>query len=240
MINLLSHHFLFSFSLYCFSAYSTADIKNIRTDESSLVAFKALVISDPYSMLANNWSTSSSVCNWVGVSCDKKHNRVHSLNLASMGLRGTLSPSLGNLSFLVILDLSNNSFSGQFPKEICWLRRLRILNLNKNKLNEGIPTALGELSQLKYLDIGFNNFSGFIPHSIYNLSKLEDFICEQNSIEGTIPPMIRQLYRLKFWISSNNKMSGLIPKEISNVSSLKGMYLPSNYFSGTFLMLLSL
>ncbi|KAL5063094.1 hypothetical protein RYX36_024831 [Vicia faba] len=183
-------------------------------------------------MLANNWSTSSSVCNWVGVTCDNKHNRVHSLNLTNMGLRGTLSPNLGNLSFLVILDLSNNRFGGMFPNEVCRLRRLKVLDFGFNGFVGEIPMALGELSQLQQLNLSINHFSGFIPPSLCNLSKLEIFNFGKNSLEGTIPPVIGQLGRLKRLILTYNKLSGFIPKEISNISSLQGLFVASNYFSG--------
>ncbi|XP_050872636.1 probable LRR receptor-like serine/threonine-protein kinase At3g47570 isoform X2 [Lathyrus oleraceus] len=232
MKNLFSYLFLFWFSLYCFIACTASNIKNIRTDESALLAFKSLITSDPYGMLANNWSTSYSVCNWVGVSYDKKHNRVHSLNLRNMGLRGTLSPTLGNLSFLVKLVLSNNSFGGQLPKEIGWLRPLKVLSFDTNEFVGAIPMALGDLSQLQHLDLNTNHFSSFIPQSIYNLSKLEYMDCGYNSLEGTILPMIGRLHRLNSFSINDNKMSGLIPKEISNISSLDNLHLPFNNFSG--------
>jgi LRR receptor-like serine/threonine-protein kinase FLS2 len=103
-----------------------------------------------------------------------------------MGLRGTISPSLGNLSFLVILDLSYNNFGGQFPfKEICWLRRLKSLHIINNKFFGEIPPTLGNLSQLQILNLGENNFSGFIPQTISNMSSLEDIYLDSNHFSGT-------------------------------------------------------
>ena len=40
---------------------------NILTDQSSLVAVKSYITSDPKNILANNWSNSTFVCNWTGV-----------------------------------------------------------------------------------------------------------------------------------------------------------------------------
>ncbi|KAI5419869.1 receptor kinase-like protein Xa21 [Lathyrus oleraceus] len=208
MVNLLTSVFLFCLSLQCFVASFAANTKNITTDESALLAFKSLITSDPSNKLSNNWSTSSSICNWVGVTCHEKHNRVHSLRLENMGLRGTLSPNLGNLSFLVILDLSDNSLSGPFPKEICRLRRLKYLDFSYNEFVGEIPAAVGDLSQLQYLYIGSNNFSGSIPNGIGNLSQLKN------------------------WSASHNRLSGVIPETISNLSSLEYISLAFNYFSG--------
>jgi len=209
MVNLLSRLLFFLLSLHCFVASLAANTKNTTTDESALLAFKSLITSDPYDMLTNNWSTSSSVCNWVGVTCDGRHGRVHSLILQNMSLRGTVSPNLGNLSFLVILDLKNNSFGGQVPKELCQLHRLKVLHISFNKFEGGIPVALGNLSQLQYLYLGANNFIGFLPRSIGNL------------------------HRLKTLQTAGNKLSGPIPQTISNMSSLGFLSLFENSFSGT-------
>jgi len=207
MVNLLSRLLLFLLSLHCFVACLAANTKDITTDQSALLAFKSLITSDPYDMLSN-WSTSSSVCNWVGVTCDERHNRVNSLKISNMGLRGTISPNLGNLSFLVILNLSRNSFSGQFPKEIYRLHRLKVISIAFNEFVGGIPEALGDLSQLQILYIGVNRFSGFIPKSIGNLRWLKELDI------------------------SRNKLFGPIPKAVSNMSSLEFLGLLDNYFSG--------
>jgi len=207
-VNLSSCLLLFLLPLHCFVACLATDTKNITTDQHALLAFKSLITSDPYDMLSNNWSTSTSVCNWVGVTCDERHNRVHSLNLRNMSLRGTVSPNLGNLSFLVILYLSRNSFSGQFPEKIYRLHRLKIISISFNEFEGGIPEALGNLSRLQILHLGANNFSGFLPQSIGNLRQL------------------------KFFDISLNMLSGPIPQTISNMSSLEHLGLQSNYFSG--------
>jgi len=209
MVKLLSRLLLFLLPLHCFMACLASNSKDITTDQSALLAFKSLITSDPYDMLANNWSTSSSVCNWVGVACDERHGRVYSLILPDMRLRGNVSPNLGNLSFLVKLNLKNNSFGGQLPKELCRLRRLKVLHISYNEFEGGIPVALGDLTQLQCLFLGVNNFSGIIPPSIGNLRWL------------------------KVLDTSHNRLSGPIPQTISNMSSLEILYLFSNYFSGT-------
>jgi hypothetical protein len=81
-----------------------------------------------------------------------------------MGLRGIVSPNLRNMSVLVILDLSRNSFGGQFPKEIGWLRRLKFLHISYNEFVGEIPATLGDLSKLEHLYIGANNLVGLSPN----------------------------------------------------------------------------
>ncbi|XP_045807602.1 receptor-like protein 43 [Trifolium pratense] len=223
---------------YCFfTCLTVSSKKNITTDEFSLLAFKSSITLDPYHMLSN-WSISSSFtsfssCNWLGVTCDEHHGRVKGLNLSSMGLKGTISPQLGNLSFLVVLDLNGNSFHGELPHELLHLKRLKLLNLSNNGFVGEIPSRIGYLSKLQYLHLGYNNFVGFIPQSIYNLSMLEYLNLRSNLIKGTIPHVIGQLRRLRILNISNIKLlSGIIPKTVSNMSSLEEIYLEKNSLSG--------
>ncbi|XP_062166138.1 LRR receptor-like serine/threonine-protein kinase EFR [Alnus glutinosa] len=113
------------------------------TDQVSLIAFESKITSGPnQTVLAGNWSTTTSFCNWIGVSCSQRRQRVTALDLSYMGLQGAISPHIGNLSFLVSLDLRNNSFIGFLPHEISRLRRLRILCLSSNQLEGSIPPTL--------------------------------------------------------------------------------------------------
>jgi len=49
----------------------------------------------------------ASHCGWKGVTCDDE-NHVTKLNLTNNGLSGRLSESIGNLTFIEVLDLSDN------------------------------------------------------------------------------------------------------------------------------------
>ncbi|KAK2979896.1 hypothetical protein RJ640_023967 [Escallonia rubra] len=59
----------------------------------------------------------------------------------STRLLGTIPPSMGNLWFLVSLDLSKNYnyFSGSISQEMSYLRRIKEINLNFNDLRGGLP-----------------------------------------------------------------------------------------------------
>ncbi|KAK6797344.1 hypothetical protein RDI58_005046 [Solanum bulbocastanum] len=49
-----------------------------------------------------------------------------------MEITGTIPPQLGNLSFLVSLDLRYNYFHGELPHELLHLRELREIDLSYN------------------------------------------------------------------------------------------------------------
>ncbi|KAK2979892.1 hypothetical protein RJ640_023963 [Escallonia rubra] len=125
-------------------------VTNINTDEHALLSVKASV--------TTSWSSSTThVCNWTGVICNR-HGRVASLNLSNMGLLSTIPPSMGNLSFLVSLHLSKNSFSGGIPKEMSYLRRIKEINLNFNDFSGGTNSCI-----LNTFNVSYNNLHGEIP-----------------------------------------------------------------------------
>ena len=133
---------------------------NNFTDQLALIAFKSKINN---TVLAGNWSTTTNFCNWMGVSCSLRRQRVTALNLSYVGLQGTISPQIGNLSFLVSLDLANNSFYGFLPQEISHLHRLRELHLSNNLLEGSIPQTIHNCHKLEYLSVLGNKLNGSIP-----------------------------------------------------------------------------
>ena len=117
---------------YLIASLAVTTLNDLTTDQSALLAFKAHVF-DYRSALANNWSISYPICSWVGISCGSRHQRVTALNLSDMGLGGTIPLHLGNLTFLVSLDVSLNNFHGRLPNELGQLRRLRFIRFGFNK-----------------------------------------------------------------------------------------------------------
>lgn len=77
-------------------------------------------------MLTKNWSWQTPICNWIGVVCGRRHPRVTRFSRFDMGPRGTIAKELGHLSFLVHLDIGNNSFYGHIGDEIGHLCQLHI------------------------------------------------------------------------------------------------------------------
>ena len=117
---------------YLIASLAVTTLNDLTTDQSALLAFKAHVF-DYRSALANNWSISYPICSWVGISCGSRHQRVTALNLSDMGLGGTIPLHLGNLTFLVSLDVAHNNFHGHLPNELGQLRRLRFIRFGFNK-----------------------------------------------------------------------------------------------------------
>ncbi|KAL5546635.1 hypothetical protein UlMin_006322, partial [Ulmus minor] len=87
-----------------------------ETDRLALFHFKQSITSDPFGILSW-WNHSVSFCNWPGITCGRRHHRVTAIVLQGYNLKGSISPHIGNLSFLRFINLQNNSISGEIPPQ---------------------------------------------------------------------------------------------------------------------------
>ncbi|XP_065863371.1 putative leucine-rich repeat receptor-like serine/threonine-protein kinase At2g14440 [Euphorbia lathyris] len=110
---------------------------------------------------------------WTGITCaNGSRIRVVALNLTSMGLSGSLSPSIGRMSALTDLWLGNNNFSGPIP-DLSSLKLLETLHLEDNIFSGEIPSSLGDIPKLRELFLQNNNLTGQIPDSLTRKSGLD-------------------------------------------------------------------
>ncbi|KAJ4723387.1 Kinase-like protein [Melia azedarach] len=108
--------FLFCITLSQAAIFASSANAFQERDRVALLAFKSMISHDPEGML-NSWNDSRHFCKWEGITCGRRHRRVAILDLNSRGLVGSLSPHLGNLSFLRKMNLANNSIQGEVPRE---------------------------------------------------------------------------------------------------------------------------
>ncbi|XP_040381139.1 tyrosine-sulfated glycopeptide receptor 1-like [Oryza brachyantha] len=85
------------------------------------------------------------------------------LNFSDNGITGTISPEVGKLKTLQVLDVSYNNLSGGIPPELGSLSRLEILDLRWNRLTGTIPPALKGLNFLAVFNVAHNDLEGPIP-----------------------------------------------------------------------------
>ncbi|KAK8312587.1 hypothetical protein V6Z12_D01G052700, partial [Gossypium hirsutum] len=142
---------------------------------------------------------------------------------------GTLPPHLGNLSFLSLLFVTNNSFYSGLPVQLSNLRRLKYLSFKGV-----IPFSLGYLSKLEILSLYENQVSGSIPSSIFNVSSLQKIDLSDNTLSGSIPSVPRAFLSLELIDFASNNLSGHIPKDMfDHLPNLKELSLGLNLLSGT-------
>ncbi|XP_054783546.1 probable LRR receptor-like serine/threonine-protein kinase At3g47570 [Prosopis cineraria] len=210
---------------------SAASASGNETDYMALLKFKESIANDPFEALSS-WNSSSHLCNWHGITCSQKHQRVIELRLPGYHLRGVLSPHVGNLSFLRNLYLPNNSFYGEIPPELGHLFRLQKLSLRNNMLTGEIPLSLTNCTELQHVNLSSNSLTGKIPFEIGSLRKLEKLNLFTNNLTGEIPASMWNLSSLNVLSVAFNNLEGIIPEEIGHLKSLSVLSIVENKFFG--------
>uniref|UniRef100_A0A7N0SV67 non-specific serine/threonine protein kinase n=1 Tax=Kalanchoe fedtschenkoi TaxID=63787 RepID=A0A7N0SV67_KALFE len=192
------------------------------------------------------------------VTCEgRRHQRVTVLDLGDRNTGGVISPFIGNLSFLRVINLYGNRLEGFIPKEIGLLSRLEIFDVSNNALQGGfplqltnctrlltisllqnaltgiIPDQLGSMPNLQILALEGNNFIGEVPDSLGNISSLAGLDIGNNRLQGRIPSNLGKLKSLTYLFLSQNSFTGKIPPSLYNLTSLRTLFLAFCQLSGT-------
>ncbi|XWS11692.1 hypothetical protein CRYUN_Cryun37aG0020700 [Craigia yunnanensis] len=204
---------------------------SLLKDKAALLAFKKSILVDPKSTLAN-WEEAVPVCNFTGVTCDKRHHRVAQIDLSSSGLVGKISPFLSNLTGLLLLNLYENHFFGTIPPEISSLRHLHTLVLNRNNLNGPVPDSFAPLTNLTVFAAMENNLTGPMPPSFFsNCTHLVFIDLSFNFFRGQIPEEIGNCPSLRTLNLYNNQFTGQLPVSLTN-TTLFNLDVEYNLLSG--------
>ncbi|KAH7518872.1 hypothetical protein FEM48_Zijuj09G0217200 [Ziziphus jujuba var. spinosa] len=126
------------------------------------------------------------------------------LDISENSLSGSIPLSIGNLTGLTTLIISNNKLSG--IDEITYQGKLKVvakgrallydstlylfnsIDLSNNNLSGGqIPSSVGNLEWIETLDISMNHISGPIPLSMTSLIFLNHLNLSYNNLSGKIP-----------------------------------------------------
>ncbi|KAK3017909.1 hypothetical protein RJ639_002785 [Escallonia herrerae] len=195
--------------------------KGVNFEVAALMAVKR-EMRDEYQVL-NGWDINSvDPCTWNMVGCSSE-GFVISLEMASSGLAGTLSPGVGNLSHLQTMLLQNNELSGPVPEEIGKLTELRTLDLSGNQFIGEIPSTLGYLTRLSYLRLSKNKLSGQIPRPVANLTGLSFLDLSFNNFSGSTPRILAKGYSISgnsfLCTSSSAQICMGVPKPVNDTSS---------------------
>lgn len=170
--------------IWCFSSlllhsYSSSAPYSNETDHLALLAIRSH-FHDPIGF-TTSLNNSINLGQWTGVTCAHWHQKVTKLDLRKyQSLRGFLSPYVGNLSFLWHINIADNSFHGEIPREIGNLFRLEILMITDNSFSGLMPTNLSRCSNLIAFHANNNKLAGEIPEEIGCLFKLQKLSIRRN------------------------------------------------------------
>ncbi|KAH1055249.1 hypothetical protein J1N35_033314 [Gossypium stocksii] len=230
---------------------------SLNDDVLGLIVFKA-DIQDPTQKLSSWNEDDDSPCNWKGIKCNPRSNRVTELNLdgfslsgrigrgllqleflrklslANNNLSGTISPNMVKLESLIAIDLSENSLTGSIPDDFFkQCGSLRYISLANNQFSGKIPGSLGSCATLAAINLSMNRFSGSLPAGIWGLSGLRTLDLSCNMLEGEIPKGVHALNNLRSINLSNNRFTGQVPDEIGSCLLLRSIDFSMNLFSGS-------
>ncbi|GFZ13087.1 hypothetical protein Acr_23g0014720 [Actinidia rufa] len=149
---------------------------------------------------------------WPHVFCS--NGRVTQIQVANLGLKGTLPQSFNHLTMLYNLGLQKNQFNGTLPT-FSGLTELQFAYLNFNEFDT-IPSdffhGLRSLRVLALDDNPLNATNGWsIPDELQDSVQLMNFSCSSCNIVGSLPDFFGKLSSLNSLVLSYNRLSGAIP-----------------------------
>ncbi|KAF8099526.1 hypothetical protein N665_0242s0012 [Sinapis alba] len=163
------------------------------------------------------------------------------LNLRVNGLGGTLSKvDFSRFQSLSILDLGNNSFTGDFPSTVYSCKNLTAMRFAGNKLTGQISPKVLELESLSFFTFSQNqmtNITGALS-ILQHCRKLSTLIMARNFYDETIPSNEDFLAsdafpKLQIFGTGGSRLKGEIPAWLIKLKSVELMDLSQNRLVGS-------
>ncbi|KAM0925569.1 hypothetical protein ACQ4PT_004104 [Festuca glaucescens] len=183
----------------------------------------------------STWTTAGGdPCSFEGISCSSS-GRIIAIDLAGMGLAGTLPPSLSSLTALQSLQLGGNALSGAVPP----LRApsLTSLSLDGNaftSLPKDFPRGMPALRHLSMDNLPLPPWP--FPHAIAGCTSLRTFSASNASVAGPFQVaaaiVIANLTSIRTLRLSRNMLTGVVPAALGKIASLRDISLSSNFLQG--------
>ncbi|CAI5482080.1 unnamed protein product [Closterium sp. Yama58-4] len=166
----------------------------------------------------NNNQLSGSIPTDIGNCAD-----LETLVLSNNKLTGDIPTSIGSMSYLNSLYLSYNSLTGNLD-DLTPLSNLVVLDVSKNKFSEDFPTVLTRIKQVEHMKLSNNNFTGSIPASITSLVSLTYLDLGYTLLAGTIPTAITKMRHLSYLDLRIPTLAGSIPASMGAMLNLQYLY----------------
>ena len=131
------------------------------------------------------------------------------------------------------LDLHSNLLQGPLPSLICEMSYIEVLDFSNNNLSGLIPQCLGNFSKsFSVLDLRMNQLYGTIPKTFSKGNLIRNLDFNGNQLEG---PLLRSLIncrRLQVLDLGNNRINDTFPHWLETLPELQVLILRSNRFHG--------
>lgn len=177
---------------------------------------------------ASNFALPGSIPEWLGLQVAS----LQMLDLRSCSINGTIPTTLGNLSSLAAIYLSDNNLTGVIPSSLAQLFGLSVLDLSRNSLTGSIPVTFSALPNLTVLNFSLNFLSGPIPPGIGTLSGLRFLNLSHNNLSSSIPAQLGDLSGLVDLDLRFNSLSGSVPLDLRGLRNVQRLMIGNNFLSG--------
>ena len=173
-----------------------------------------------------NWGVGEPCANaWHGVLCVGGRVVELLLNLNNVACMGSLNVTAlaDHVHELRYIDLSDNLFTGDLPKDLFRMTQLQSIVLSGNRITGTLSEEFASLKELRHLDLSANALRGPLPRALGELSKLEVLYLGESGLEnkndfvGPIPESWRGLKSLKhFSLAGNENIGGTLADWLLN------------------------
>ncbi|CAK9133696.1 unnamed protein product [Ilex paraguariensis] len=205
---------------------------SLNDDVLGLIVFKA-DIQDPEGRLVSWNEEDDSPCNWNGVKCNPRSNRVFDVVLDGFSLSGKIGRGLLQLHFLRKLSLAKNNLTGSISLSLAQLTNLRVIDLSENSLSGTVPDDFfTQCGSLRSISLANNKFSGQIPENLSSCTTLASVNFSSNQFSGLLPSGIWSSHGLRSLDLSDNLLGGEMPKGLEDSNNLRTINLRKNQFTG--------
>mmetsp|Transcript_27353 Transcript_27353/g.41392 ORF Transcript_27353/g.41392 Transcript_27353/m.41392 type:complete len:383 (-) Transcript_27353:324-1472(-) len=128
-----------------------------------LVALYVALGGDEWTNQAN-WLSEKPVCEWYGVTCNRRKSKIEILKLDNNNLSGNIPDEISLLTDMFSLSMMNNHLTGTIPAiALGSVPHLTSIYLSRNKLNGTVEKELRNNGVLSTLHLAGNKFTGEWP-----------------------------------------------------------------------------
>ncbi|XP_027358039.1 probable inactive leucine-rich repeat receptor-like protein kinase At3g03770 isoform X2 [Abrus precatorius] len=149
------------------------------------------------------------------------------ISLSHNELSGEL-PGLSSLTGLHVLDLRENHLESELP---LLPKAVVTVLLSNNSLSGEIPKQFGKLDQLQHLDLSSNHLCKIPPSTLFSLPKISYLNLASNVLSGVFPDKLSCGSKLGFVDISSNKLHGELPSCLANTSDSRVVRYAGNCLS---------
>ncbi|PYI12080.1 leucine-rich repeat protein [Aspergillus sclerotiicarbonarius CBS 121057] len=157
----------------------------------------------------------------------RRLQRLHTLNLSNNNLTMDDLCVVMDMVSLRDLKLARNRLQGMLTPDIGRLSNLEILELHENSLTD-LPQDLGELASLRVLNVG-NNELNSLPFEALHLLPLKELHAPRNKLKDTLlPASVRKFETLRILDVASNALVRLSDHESLELPNLQTLAINTN------------